>query len=62
VVDREGLVEPDVAWLAERAGLRAAEEGAQARAREAYELSLAQWTALGHADEVARLRDLLAGG
>jgi tetratricopeptide (TPR) repeat protein len=61
VLDGEGLVEPDVAWLAERAGLRAAEEGAPAHARAAFELSLAQWTALGHANEVARLRDLLAG-
>ncbi|HKI01971.1 MAG TPA: hypothetical protein VKK31_08330 [Thermoanaerobaculia bacterium] len=56
-----GLVDPDVAWAAELAGRLTEWAGQPARAREVYEVALAQWRGLGDAGGVARIERVLPG-
>ncbi|HEY7411931.1 MAG TPA: AAA family ATPase [Vicinamibacteria bacterium] len=55
-----GLVEPDVAWVAELAGRRAAEAAQPARARAAYDVALAALVRLGDEAGADRVHRALA--
>jgi len=57
-----GLVDPDVAWAAELAGRLTEWAGQSARAREVYEIALAQWRGLGEARGAARIEKALERG
>jgi eukaryotic-like serine/threonine-protein kinase len=56
-----GLFDPDVAWCAELAGRLTEWSGQAARAREVYELALAQWRGLEDTQGVARIERALSG-
>ncbi len=57
-----GLLDPDVAWAAELAGRLTEWSGQSARAREIYELALAQWRGLGDREGVARIERTIERG
>lgn len=50
-----GLLDPDVAWAAELAGRLTEWAGQPARAKEVYQLALAQWRGLGDLEGVGRI-------
>jgi eukaryotic-like serine/threonine-protein kinase len=57
---KSGLYDPDVAWCAELAGRLTEWAGQPARAREVYELALAQWRGLGSENGIERIDRALA--
>ena len=61
LIDRTGFVYSDVAQEAERAGQLWTERGDQRRARQAYQLALAQWEGLQRQEDAARVRSKLEG-
>jgi hypothetical protein len=52
--------DPDLAWAANVAGDLALDAGEHERARAVYEVALAQYRALGRAEETARLEQRIA--
>jgi len=54
-----GYLDLDIAQVAKMAAEAALAAGNRTRAREAYELSLAQWTGLGRAEDAAKIQSTL---
>ena len=59
-IAQTGMVDPDVAWPAEMAAESLAQSGQPDWARASWELALVQWSALGCAEDVARIQDRLS--
>ncbi|NCG20339.1 MAG: tetratricopeptide repeat protein, partial [Rhodobacterales bacterium] len=59
-IAQTGMVDPDVAWPAEMAAESLAKSGQPDWARASWELALVQWSALGCAEDVARIQDRLS--